>query len=71
MKQWALLKVSLNQIFMIVVKSNTSKSENYCIATKQSERSSIKSRSSSKSKIDLRNETSAEDKFQNVRETKL
>ena len=56
---------------MIVVKSNTSKIKNYCIATKQSERSSIKSRSSSKSKIDLRNETSAEDKFQNVRETKL
>ena len=29
MKQWALLKIFLNQIFMIIVKSNTSKTENY------------------------------------------
>ena len=33
--------------------------------------SSSASKSSSKSKIDLRNETSAEDKFQNAKETKL
>ena len=37
-----------------------------CIATKLSKRSSFKSKSSSKSKIDLQNETSAENKFQNV-----
>ena len=40
-------------------------------ATKQSKRSSVESKSSTKSKIDLRNETSAEDKFQSVKETKL
>ena len=37
----------------------------------KSKRSSFESMSSSKSKIVLRNETSTEDKFQNVRETKL
>ena len=34
-------------------------------------KSSFKSKSSSKLKIDLRNETSAEDKFQNVKEKEL
>ena len=34
-------------------------------------RTSFEQKSSSKSKIELRNETLAEDKFQNVKETKL
>ena len=42
-----------------------------CIATKQSKKSSFESTSSSKPKIELHNETSAEDKFENVRERKL
>ena len=56
---------------MIVVESNTSKTENYFLLYCNEIKSSFASKSSSKSKIDLRNETSAEDKFQNARETKL
>ena len=42
-----------------------------CIATEQSKKSSFESKYSSKSKINLDNEASAEDKFQNAKETKL
>ena len=42
-----------------------------CIATRYSKKSSFEAKFSSKSETDLRNETSAEDKFQNVKEKKL
>ena len=56
------ISVPLSQILKII----------FCyIATKYSESSSFESKFSSKSKIDLHNETSPDDKFRNVRETKL